>query len=396
MDQSMLETLDMYKLGDELQKARKRKGLTQEDAAKIINAARTTITAIEKGERRIKASELDALAHAYGCQVSDFVRDRPQLEPFVVQFRASVGRTEEDEEIITPYIDQLEHYCRYYLELEQLTQSPLRRKYPPISSLHGLKAEQAAEIVALEERNRLGLGDGPLPVLRDILEQDVGLRIFYLEMPTNFSAMYLYTEQLGGCIAINKAHPEERRRWSLAHDYGHFLAHRYRPTVSYDDKYRRVPESERFADAFAAYFLMPTSSVTRQYGEIQRKGNPTLADLGNLAHYYGVSFQALVLRLEEMKFLPSGTWRKLQDRGLKTRELQRRLGHGDFPAREEQFPLRYTLLAFEALRQGLIIEGYFARLLQVSRLEAAKIEAELRELTQHVEEQPPSDQFTQS
>src|SRR5262249_24187510 len=146
--------------------------------------------------------------------------------------------------------------------------APLERKYPAEYSWPGVKVEQAAEATAIAERQRLGLGDGPLPTLRDILEQDVGLRIFYMPLPPGYSAMYFYTNQLGGCIAVNGDHPEDRRRWSLAHDYGHFLAHRYKPTTSVDDFYQRIPESERFADAFARYLLMPTSSLMKRFSEL--------------------------------------------------------------------------------------------------------------------------------
>src|SRR5579884_3426156 len=380
MDQNVLDTIDPRVLGNDLQKARKRRGLTQEDAAKIIEAARTTITAIEKGERRIKTGELIKLAHAYGCEVSDFVRPHPMIEPFQVQFRGPAVRTEEDEDKIAPYIETLEQHCRDYLELEQLVGVPLIRKYPREYPIAGYRTEQAAEGVAIEERHRLGLGDVPLPILRDILEQDVGLRIFYLPLqPSTFSAMYIYTEQLGGCIAVNSLHPEERRRWSLAHDYGHFLVHRYKPIVSFEDAYRRVPESERFADAFARYFLMPTSSLTRRFDDLRRiKEKTTLADLGALAHYYGVSIAALTLRLEDMKLLPTGMWDRLRERGVKVRELQRQLGLGPIPARDEQFPMCYRYLACDAFEQGLIGEGQFARLLGVDRLEARRIAQELQ------------------
>ena len=53
---NILNELDLRELGRELQRARKKQGLTQEAAAVIIDAARTTITAIEKGERRIRTS----------------------------------------------------------------------------------------------------------------------------------------------------------------------------------------------------------------------------------------------------------------------------------------------------------------------------------------------------
>ena len=51
MDQSVLDTIDPRILGNDLQKARRKRGLTQEEAARIIEAARTTITAIETRNR---------------------------------------------------------------------------------------------------------------------------------------------------------------------------------------------------------------------------------------------------------------------------------------------------------------------------------------------------------
>src|SRR5437016_1666901 len=120
METNILDTIDMRELGKELQQARIKRGLTQEDAAKIIDVARTTITAIEKGERRIKASELIKLAEAYGRQVSDFVRPRPKIEPFRFQFRGSAQRFIEDDTNVAQYIDMLEELSRNYLELEQI------------------------------------------------------------------------------------------------------------------------------------------------------------------------------------------------------------------------------------------------------------------------------------
>lgn len=386
MDKNILDTINMGELGKELQQARTKRGLTQEDAAKIIEVARTTITAIEKGERRIKAEELIKLAHAYGRQISDFVRPRPQIEPFQVQFRGPTQRTLEDDTTIAPYIDMLEELSRNYFELEQIEEAPLVRKYPPEYEIVGLRTEQAAESVAIEERNRLGLGDGPIPILRETLEQDVGLRIFYLPLrPSKFSAIYLYDNQLGGCIAINSLHPEERRRLSLAHDYGHFLAHRYKPTVFVEDSYHRLPESERFADYFALYFLMPTSGLKRRFNDIRRtKQKITPADLCTLAHYYGVSVAAITLRLEDMKLLPTGIWDKLREGGFKVREAQQQLGLGTIPAQDEKLPMRYQYLAVDAFDQGLITEGQFARFLEVDRVEARHIAEVLRQHTRGV------------
>jgi Zn-dependent peptidase ImmA (M78 family) len=264
-------------------------------------------------------------------------------------------------------------------------EAPLARKYPPVYEVAGLPLEQAAESVALEERNRLGLGDGPIPTLRYLLEQDVGVRIFSLPLPPRFAEIYVYDEALGACMSINSQHPEERRRWSAAHGYLHFLAHRYKAEVSVDHGYRRQPESERLADAFARYFLMPTGGVTRRFNDILRtQGKATPAGLCTLAHYYGVSVEALTRHLEDLKLLPTGIWDKLRDSGFKVREAQRQLGLEAIPAPDEKLPKRYQYLTLTAFEQGLITEGQLARFLRVPRLEARRAIEVFRESTDGV------------
>jgi len=380
MATNILDNIDLRRLGQLLEQARKKCGMTQADAAKVIDAARTTMVAIEKGERRLKPTELIKLARAYGRSVSDFVRPRPVVQPFEVQFRAAYQRSQEEEVQIEPAILRLEELCRNYLELEEIMDAPLPQNYPPEYEVTDKPIKAAAETIAVTERQRLGLGDGPIPRLRDILEQDVGLRIFYLEMPSKYSEVYSYDERLGGCMAINANHPEERRRWSLAHGYLHFLAHRRKPVFHFEGQYQRIPESERLADTFPKYFLMPTSGLFKRFNDMsQTHGKFTPTNLFTLAHRYGVSVQALVYRLEEMELLPSGTWNRLRDRGLKVRKVQQELGLKEIPQRSDMAPLHYQHLAIEALDQGLITEGRFADFLNVDRLEARRIAEALRE-----------------
>src|SRR5205823_12839966 len=129
---------------------------------------------------------------------------------------------------------------------------------------------EAAEQVAAAERNRLGLGDGPVTNLRDLLETDVGLRIFFFGLPSRISGLFIFTEELGGCIAIQRKHPPGRRLWSLCHEYAHFLVHRYEAevTVLRTDSY--ASRKERFADSFAKSFLMPELGLRRRFHDLQR------------------------------------------------------------------------------------------------------------------------------
>jgi len=379
MDENILDKLDMYKLGRELQLARTKRGLTQADVAQQLGMARTTITAIEKGERRIKPIELIKLARIYGRQVGDFVRERPQIERFQAQFRGPYMKEESDNVEISPYIDELEELSRNYLELEKITHSPLIPKYPNEYSIDGLRADLAAEDVANQERKRLGLGDGPIPILRETLEQDVGLRIFYIKIkPSKYSAMYCYNDELGGCIGISLDHPEERRRWSLAHEYGHFLAHRHKANMVVMNYYQRLPQSEQFANAFANYFLMPTSGLTMRFNNLQKTKKMVVGDLCTLAHFYGVSVEALTLRLEDLRLIPVGTWDRVKNGGFKVQEAKKQLGLGDIPSQSDPLPIRYQTLAVIAYDQELITEGQLSQYLRIDRVSARHVAENLR------------------
>lgn len=369
MNATPFDQLDPQALGQQLKLAREARGYTQAEAADFIQVGRTTLTAIEKGERRLKIEELITLAQAYGRSVGDFTRPRPCVHPFRIQYRGQNNPAIQEE--LNSAQTQFYELCRDYVELETILKAPLPSQYPPPYNITKLKADLAAETVAHQERKRLGLGDGPLPILRPLLEQDVGLRIFYLPLnDANFSEMYHYDELLGACLAVNQNHPEERRRWSLAHGYAHFLVHRYAPMAYIESDYER----EQFADHFAKHFLMPTPGLLRHYHNLlQSKGKPTTGDLCVLAHYYGVSVSALVRRLEDLGIAPRGTWERLRERGFKVREAQQYLGLAPLPEQAQLLPVRYQYLAVEAYQQGEISEGLLAKFLRVDRLEARHI-----------------------
>ncbi|MEL6629513.1 MAG: transcriptional regulator, partial [Bacteroidota bacterium] len=113
--------------------------------------------------------------------------------------------------------------------------------------------------------------------------------------------------------------------------------------------------------------------------DLSRDGKKfTTTSLFTLAHFYGVSVAALTYRLEEMKLVPSGLWGRLQDRGLKVKQVQQQLNIQDIEHRADSFPIHYQHLAIGALEEGLITEGKFADMLGVDRLEARQIALELQ------------------
>lgn len=379
MPADVMVEIDPRSLGARLRAAREARGLTQERAAEQVGLGRTTLLAIEKGERRVQPDELVALASLYGRKLSELLRTGEPTAGLVVQLRSTLPPERPVDSELLPVIAELERLCDDYLELERMCGSSLARRYPPPYPLGLGDPEVHGEDIAAQERVRLGLGDGPISNLREVLEEDVGLRLFHLDMPSKVAGMYAFTEEHGGCIAVNRKHPAGRQRLSTAHELGHFLTDRYRSEVTLVADQRRRPAGERFAEAFGRAFLMPAAGLRRRFLELKRsKGDAgvTAGDLLRLAHFFEVSFEALVKRVEELQLVPSGTWHRLRQKGFKVEEARRLLGLDDPGSDRQIVPPRFLHLALTAWRRGSLSEGQFASLLRTDRLEARRIAQE--------------------
>ncbi|HWM25779.1 MAG TPA: XRE family transcriptional regulator [Chthoniobacterales bacterium] len=375
-----LEQIDLKVLGERLRSARRTRGLTQEQVAEKLQYSRTTVVAIEKGERRVTEAELIAFAHEYGRAVSEFVRRPEKTPPLIPQFRAGPLSSRSVIPVDTqPFVqaaEELDSLAADYVELEQLCEMPLPMEYPAIYRVEGSfnRPEELGEEVAAAERARLGLGNGAITDVRALLQDAVGLRIFYYAMPTPIAGVFAYNDAAGGCIGINAQHPVPRGNFSLAHEYAHFLTTRYQADVALETGgWGRLP-TEKFADSFASNLLMPRAGVNRRFSEIadtrQGQDNIRIADLVQLAHLFGVSVQAMCLRFEQLRRVPVGTWDHLKERGFRPDFARAALGLPPAADNRDLLPRRYLLLARRAYEEGLISEGQLAKKLRQDRLSA--------------------------
>ena len=168
MQDKPLDSLDPKLLGERLRTARKARSLTQDAAAAQLSYSRTTVVAIEKGERRITPDELLRFAQLYQRPISELINARRQTEPLLPQFRAGLAASQSDaalgESEFFGVAEELQALCADYLELEQLCGRPLPKAYPAVYSIKdsGDSPEELGEQVALAERSRLGVGDAPI------------------------------------------------------------------------------------------------------------------------------------------------------------------------------------------------------------------------------------------
>ncbi len=236
-----------------------------------------------------------------------------------------------------------------------------------------------AEQDAMELRQRLGLGISPVPDIVTLLEMELDVRVYVRRFDGKISGLFAYDETLGPCILLNANHPRERRTQSAAHETGHFISTRREPEVLHTHETENSRE-ERYASAFGRAFLTPVRGVTQKFQEVTTgSGRLTRRHIIVLAHFFGVSREAMVRRLEELALVRPGTWDWFQSNGGITDEQARQiLGDLSLPdsykaEADRPTTLRLNLLAAEVYRQGLLSEGQLARLLKLDRVELREI-----------------------
>lgn len=381
---SALDTMSPADVGERLRIARDNADITQKDAADKINIARTTLVAIEKGQRRIRIDELQQLAKLYGTSVNALLRREavhvdlvPRFrKPFVPRFRKPPDGLDAAADRAAEIMSRL---AKAEIELENLLGIKRVRNYPPERPILPGDVRAQAEHNAIEFRERLGLGNAPIGDIVTLLEMEMGVRVYVRRFDGRISGLFAYDDELGPCILLNANHPKERRTQTAAHETGHFLSTRRQPEVLHTYEMTNSRE-ERYADAFARAFLTPPRAVMQKFQEITAGSDRlTRRHVIVLAHFFGVSREAMVRRLEELSLAKNGTWDWFEANGSITDQHVRQV-LGDLSVPDAQkadadrpTTLRLNLLAAEAYRRELLSEGQLARLLDIDRIELREI-----------------------
>jgi Zn-dependent peptidase ImmA (M78 family)/DNA-binding XRE family transcriptional regulator len=362
-----MSNLAIVQLGERLRAARSGASLTQDAAAAALGMARTTLVAIEKGQRSVRAEELLAFARLYGVSAGKLTSPDAIHVDLSAKFRRSEGKAAS--KAVTEALSLLNRLATGAAQLERLLGQELRTDYPPPVRINLQHVNQQAEDAANNLRTRLGVGLGPIPDLISLLELELGLRIFFRRLPAQIAGLYAYDPAIGACILINANHHWKRRTQTAIHETGHFVTDRGHADIFEGEDVSPSIE-ERFAKRFGSAFLMPASSVRTRFDQIVGSENRfDVRELILLAYQFGVATEAMCRRLEELILLPSGTWDSLRDRGF-AGDLERGVvGEMSPEPTPPAIPSRLAYLAVTALERELLSEGQVCDLLALDRLE---------------------------
>ena len=304
-------------LGDRLKDRRERAGLTQGDAARALRLPRELVSMWETEARTPGLGQLEELARLYrvnaayllGEEELDEKREREVL------FRG-LSESPEVRLELERWLDFLDGWAEFLEDLgedEALT-GPGK---PPKELKEWAQSTDArrAPTLAAKVREVYGLGSAAIPDLYAFLDE-WEILVYRTALGSisgskgGVSGAFYNHPELGYCLLVNSDTTPGRQAFTLAHEFAHALFHYpSRGLISW--KGVRDPR-EKFADVFAAHFLVPTKQLKELVEDEKGRGWPDPYEALQLASYFRVSYATLLYRLFEEKIIEEDTYEWLK------------------------------------------------------------------------------------
>ncbi len=304
-------------LGDRLRDRRGRAGLTQGDAARALRLPRELVSMWETEARTPGLGQLEELARLYRVNAAyllgeEELDEKREREVLFRGLSDSPGVRLELER----WLDFLDGWADFLEDLGEDEALTGPGKPPRELRDWGQSTDaRRAPTLAAKAREAYGLGSGAIPDLyafldeRDVLVYRAALGSINGPRGGVSGAFYNHPG-LGYCLLVNSDTTPGRQAFTLAHEFAHALFHYpSRGLISW--KGVRDPR-EKFADVFAAHFLVPTKQLKELVEDDKRNGWPDPYEALQLASYFRVSYATLLYRLFEEKFIEEDTYEWLK------------------------------------------------------------------------------------
>jgi Zn-dependent peptidase ImmA (M78 family)/transcriptional regulator with XRE-family HTH domain len=325
----------MTGVGEMLRLARQRLGLTQKAAAAKLGIPQPVLSRYENGVSDPEAALLLKAARVYDLPRTFFdLRDPVYGPPVSVHPmpRAKADVTARDLDIVTAELNIRVMQMRRFLESVD---------FEPTNELPKLDIEayetpsNIAEIV----RSHWKVPSGPIRNLTRLAER-AGVVVGTSEFGgASISGMTFKVPGQPPLVLLNAHHPADRLRFTLAHELGHLVMHRF-PTPTMEDE----------ANDFASALLMPTADIS----EVLRGRRITLEFLAALKPEWRVAMQAVAMRAKKLGFLNENQARyifqQISARGWRTREPS-----------ELDFPIETPTVMRAIIRNHVDVLGFSLR-----------------------------------
>lgn len=277
-----------------LKNARMMRGLSLQDLSDRLEnrISRQALHKYESGEVEPDNVMVQDIADALDLKPDYFYREH-SIRIEEVSFRKlSKLSKKEQHRIIEIARDLLERY----LELEQIIGKPAA-VVNPLQDMT-ISGKESVDHAAQKLREEWNLGTDPLYNVLELLE-DHGIKILEVEGDPSIDGFSTWINNEIPVIGLNvsiKNHLD-RYRFNALHELGHLFLN----IDNFDNK-----EQEKFCHYFAGAMLLDKRAIEQELG-LKRK-QISLQELIALKKQYGISIQAVVYRLKELRIISQASY----------------------------------------------------------------------------------------
>lgn len=310
--------------------AREARGLTKAELAERIGKTPSAVSQFESGRSRPDGQTIGRLMLALGTPAAFFARTPDAVEYKLIpldrcHFRSLRSTTQKNRRallargtIICGLLSFLEK--KVFLPQEQVT------------TLAATPTDdEEVEQLALEVRNRWGLGLGPIGNMVNLLERHGVVVIPIDDGCRDVDAFSLWNEGRPIIFLVMEKGSTSRTRWDASHELGHLIMH--------VDVAAGSPELERQANRFGSAFLLPRDSFIH---EAPRRINWDL--IWELKRRWKVSAAAIVRRCFDLGTISEPAYRRAF---MHLNQTGQRMSERDEPPQEHPVALRKALEVVE-------------------------------------------------
>ena len=320
--------------GGMLSIARQRKGFQQGEAAKRLGIAQATLSRAENGLIEPSEDMIEEAVAVYELPRTFFFQSDPVYgAPVSVHpmWRRKANVTVRDMDRIIAELNIRVMHIRRLLDAAEIVEG---YDIPRLDIDEYENPERVAGLV----RAHWKVPPGPIQNLTDLVEQ---AGVIIVHSPLGESAVGGVTFAVPGLpplIVLNEEQPADRLRFTLAHELGHLVMHRF-PTQKMEDE----------ANVFAGALLMPATDI-RPYFTGRRVDFSLLAAL---KPEWKVAMQSLLMRARSIGMVTPNQerylWRQFSIRKMRLREPPEL----DFPAEKPSTVGSMIRLHMDALSYDL-------------------------------------------
>lgn len=289
-------------LGARLRQARELADYSQQEIAEVLGVVREVVSYWENDRRVPSVVQLARLAEAYGVTTGSLLGTEPPpvaSDEHELVYRGLRNQPPRTKAAIRRWLAFLDDWadllasCKINLPGRSI--SPKREW----RSAEAIRDSRVAPRLAQDVREHYGLGSDAIPDLLAFLDRERVLvsrvALDPIENGAGVSGVTFNHPRLGSCILVNTATTPGRQTFTLAHEFAHALFHyQERGLVS---RAGDPDRKERFADAFAAHFLVPGDALRKRVIQLPYQKVASAYDVVDLHRFFRVSYATMLNRL---------------------------------------------------------------------------------------------------